>query len=93
MRSDAEQRAAFEAVLNKRLPFTKEDCQVLRENYTAASGIEGHLTSRMAVELIDAIRKLNRSSTVLAVVGIFVALVGAVLAGLQYLALHAPRVR
>ena len=83
MRSDAEQRDAFVAVRDKQQPFTKEDLQVLRETSDVASGIGGHVMFRMEVELIDAIRKLNRSSTVLAVVGIFVGVVGLILTATQ----------
>jgi hypothetical protein len=62
---------------------------VLRENASVASQIAGsatnHLIFRMEIELIDAIRKLNETSTRLARVGIGVGILAVVLTVIQVL--------
>jgi hypothetical protein len=86
--SDQEQRDAFIAVVKKtEAPLTEADLQVLREHAAQAAAIGGmgtnSLNFRMDVELIDAIRNLNATSTALAKVGIFVGSVGVILTLVQ----------
>lgn len=75
-----QQQLRATAVLEKQQPLTKDDLQVLRES----TGIIGYLTShhdpikwRMEIELIDSIRKLDRTSSFLTIVLIFLTVVTA----------------
>lgn len=84
----ADQTKAVREVLEKNQPLAEIDLQVLRENTAAASGLSSkadYFSFRMEIELIDAIRKLNETSTRLARVGIWVTCVGVGLAFLQVL--------
>jgi hypothetical protein len=67
-------------VLNKKLPLTAVDLQILRES----AGIVAYLTShhdplawRMEIEHLDSIRRLDETSSKLATIGIVVAGVAA----------------
>jgi hypothetical protein len=75
-----QQQLKATAVLAKQQPLTKDDLQILRES----TGIIGYLTShhdpikwRMEIELIDCIRKLDKTSSFLTIVLIFLTVVAA----------------
>lgn len=67
-----DQQRKVKEVLNKNLPLMADDLQTLRES----AGIVAYLTSnhdpiawRMEIEFLDAVRKLDESSTRLSTVG------------------------
>jgi len=85
-RTEDEQRASIQSILEKQLPFNEGDLEVLRKNTDAAgllSGKSDYFVFRMQIEHIDSILKLNKTSTRLTTVGICVAVVGVCLALLQ----------
>jgi hypothetical protein len=81
-----EQATRLRLILEKERSFTSEDLQTLRENTPAAASLSGksdYFVFRMEIELIDAIGKLDRTSSRLARIGIWVTAVGVGLAVVQ----------
>jgi hypothetical protein len=75
-------------ILEKQKKLSKDDLQALRERTIVApwlSGKKDAFSWRMDIELIDAIRSLDETSSFLATVGIVVAIVGALFTLLQVL--------